>query len=101
MRAKARVWHGLSLAGVYHPFMCIHSHEGAWNSNTGNGYWGGLQFDSGFMGTYGSEYISLWGYAHRWPVWAQMVAGYRAYHGYHGYGARGFSPWGTRGLCGL
>ena len=22
--------------------MCIHSHEGSWNANTGNGYYGGL-----------------------------------------------------------
>lgn len=24
--------------------MCIHRHEGAWNANTGNGYYGGMQF---------------------------------------------------------
>lgn len=24
--------------------VCIHSHEGAWNDNTGNTYFGGLQF---------------------------------------------------------
>lgn len=24
--------------------ICIHQHEGAWNSNTGNGYYGGMQF---------------------------------------------------------
>ena len=53
------------------------------------------------MGTYGAEYLRLWGTADRWPVVLQLVAAYRAYHGYHGYGARGFSPWGTRGLCGL
>jgi hypothetical protein len=100
-RAQRRVWRGLHLAGVYHPFMCLHSHEGAWTSETGNGYHGGLQFDDGFQSTYGREYMGLWGSAGHWEVWAQMVAAYRAYHGYHGYGARGFSPWGTRGLCGL
>ena len=24
--------------------ICIHQHEGAWNDNTGNGYFGGAQF---------------------------------------------------------
>ena len=24
--------------------LCIHRHEGAWNANTGNGYYGGMQF---------------------------------------------------------
>ena len=26
-------------------FLCIHHYEGAWTSNTGNGYYGGLQMD--------------------------------------------------------
>ncbi len=30
--------------GWYTAALCIHSREGAWNSNTGNGYFGGLQF---------------------------------------------------------
>ena len=34
-------------------FLCIHSYEGGWTSNTGNGYYGGLQMDWGFMRTYG------------------------------------------------
>lgn len=24
--------------------LCIHSHEAAWNANTGNGFYGGMQF---------------------------------------------------------
>ena len=32
--------------------MCIHSHEGAWDANTGNGYYGGLQADMEFMSAY-------------------------------------------------
>ena len=107
------VWRGLKLAGVAwldrrtgdvdprSPFGCLHQHEGRWTSNTGNGYWGGLQFDSGFFHTYGAEYVQLWGYPSSWPVWSQVVAAYRAHHGYHGYGARGYAPWGTRGMCGL
>lgn len=112
-RSKRRLWRGLRLSGTAwlnrrrddvdtaSPFGCLHLHEGAWTSNTGNGYWGGLQMDSGFFHTYGAEYVALWGTPDRWPIWAQVVAGFRAYHGYHGYGPRGYSPWGTRGLCGL
>src|SRR5439155_1969022 len=29
-------------------FLCIHRYEGGWSSNTGNGYYGGLQMDLGF-----------------------------------------------------
>ena len=38
-------------------FLCIHSYEGAWTSNTGNGYYGGLQMDWGFMRSYGPEFV--------------------------------------------
>ena len=31
-------------------WLCIHSREGAWNANTGNGYYGGLQMTYGWMG---------------------------------------------------
>ena len=86
---------------LYEKWRCIHEHEGAWNSNTGNGYWGGLQMDWGFMHTYGAEFIRRWGLAHRWPVWAQLEAAERAYWGYAGYAGRGYSPWGTRGMCGV
>ena len=27
--------------------VCVHEHEGAWNDNTGNGYYGGMQFTLG------------------------------------------------------
>lgn len=30
----------------YSEWLCIHAGEGAWTSNTGNGYYGGLQFSS-------------------------------------------------------
>lgn len=75
---------------------CIHSHEGAWNANTGNGYQGGLQMDYSFQRTYGPEFIRKWGGAHRWPVWAQKKAADRAYR------TRGFTPWpNTARMCGL
>jgi hypothetical protein len=31
-------------------WLCIHSREGAWNANTGNGYYGGLQMTYGWLG---------------------------------------------------
>ena len=34
-------------------FSCIHRYEGAWTSNTGNGYYGGLQMDLEFQRLYG------------------------------------------------
>jgi hypothetical protein len=68
--------------------MCIHQYEGAWNANTGNGYYGGLQMDYGFMQAYGSKFLRRWGTANNWPVWAQLQAGR------NGYRARGgWSPW--------
>lgn len=32
--------------------VCIHRHEGAWNANTGNGYYGGVQMDMTFWRNY-------------------------------------------------
>jgi hypothetical protein len=81
---------------LYEKWRCIHEHEGAWNANTGNGYYGGLQMDMSFMSAYGREFIRRWGYAHNWPVWAQLTAAERAYHS-----GRGFGPWpNTRRMCG-
>jgi hypothetical protein len=99
-RVRYQSWHA-RFRQLYEKWRCIHEHEGAWDSNTGNGYWGGLQMDWGFMHTYGPEFIRRWGLAHRWPVWAQLVAAERAFHGFAGFGARGYSPWGTRGMCGV
>lgn len=41
---------GRSRPPHYYGWLCIHSREGAWNSNTGNGYYGGLQAQSGWGG---------------------------------------------------
>jgi hypothetical protein len=101
MRKAYEKWHRLYFHRLYEKYRCIHEHEGAWNANTGNGYWGGLQMDWGFMHTYGPEFIQRWGLAHRWPVWAQLIAAERAFNGFAGYGGRGYSPWGTRGMCGV
>jgi hypothetical protein len=78
-------------------FQCIHRFEGSWSSNTGNGYYGGLQMDLAFQGLYGAEYESRWGTADNWPVWAQLRAAARAYQS-----GRGFAPWpNTARFCGL
>jgi hypothetical protein len=78
-------------------FLCIHRYEGAWDSNTGNGYYGGLQMDAGFQSRYGADYVRRWGTADNWPSWAQLQAAVRAYRS-----GRGFYPWpNTARVCGL
>ena len=78
-------------------FLCIHHYEGAWNANTGNGYYGGLQMDVGFQSRYGADYLRRWGTADNWPSWAQLQAAVRAYRS-----GRGFYPWpSTARACGL
>lgn len=80
----------------YAGLLCIHTHEGAWNANTGNGYYGGLQMDSSFESTYGPEFVAQYGTANNWPVIDQLIAGYRAVQ------SRGYSPWpNTAAMCGL
>jgi len=75
---------------------CIHRYEGAWNANTGNGYYGGLQMDWNFMRAYGREFLRRWGTADRWPVYAQVIAAERARR------TRGYWPWpNTARICGL
>lgn len=87
---------------LYEKWRCIHEHEGAWDAINPAGYYGGLQMDIGFQSTYGSEFMARWGYAHRWPVWAQLTAAERAYHGYGPHEGRGFGPWpNTRRMCGI
>jgi Transglycosylase-like domain len=81
---------------LYEKWRCIHEHEGAWDANTGNGYYGGLQMDMSFQRAYGPEFMDRWGTADRWPVWAQITAAERAYV------TRGFGPWpNTSRMCGL
>jgi hypothetical protein len=78
-------------------FQCIHRYEGAWDSNTGNGYYGGLQMDIRFQSRYGHEFVLRWGTADNWPAWAQLLAATRAYRA-----GRGFYPWpNTARVCGL
>ena len=84
-------------AGLGRAFLCIHRFEAAWNANTGNGYYGGLQMDLPFQSRYGARYLGRYGTADRWPVWAQLEVAVRAYRS-----GRGFWPWpNTARACGL
>jgi hypothetical protein len=77
--------------------LCIHHYEGKWTSNTGNGYYGGLQMDLRFQHTYGAAFYERWGTADTWPVWAQVEVARRAYAA-----GRGFTPWpNTARACGV
>jgi Transglycosylase-like domain len=81
---------------LYEKWRCIHEHEGAWNANTGNGYYGGLQMDMSFQAAHGPQFLARWGTADKWPVWAQLEAAEDAYR------TRGFNPWpNTARVCGL
>jgi hypothetical protein len=78
-------------------FRCIHRHEGAWDANTGNGYYGGLQMDSSFQRTYGRWLLRTKGRAHRWTPIEQIWVGERALRE-----GRGFYPWPVAARrCGL
>jgi hypothetical protein len=52
--------------------------------------------DASFQSTYGPEFERRYGWASRWPVWAQLIAAERAYR------TRGYNPWpNTARACGL
>jgi hypothetical protein len=103
-RVRARQERGLYLRwfdATYAKWACIHEHEGAWNASSST-YGGGLQMDAGFQHTYGPEFETRWGWASKWPVWAQLVAAERAFRGFGGYHARCYTPWpNTARACGL
>ena len=95
-RAKAALRHYLAMSAVTRDWLCIHQGEGAWNSNTGNGYYGGLQMDIPFQTSYNPRAYAAYGTADNWPVADQIVAARRAY------AVRGYSPWPmTAAACGL
>jgi hypothetical protein len=82
--------------GLAHAFLCIHTFEGSW-TDAGGRYWGGLQFDAGFMSTYGRAFLRAWGTADHWPAFVQVAVAESAY-----LSGRGFLPWPTTArLCGL
>ena len=101
MTRKIRTYRALQAVAArppnYYAWLCIHSHEGAWNANTGNGYFGGLQMDWSFMSSYGSSLLRSKGPAHNWTPLEQMWVAERAYRS-----GRGFYPWpNTARMCGL
>ncbi len=82
-------------------WLCIHRYErdpsGGWATNTGNGYYGGLQMDVSFQRTYGNYLLRRKGTADHWLPIEQMWVAERAYRS-----GRGFNPWPrTARACGL
>jgi len=80
----------------YAQWLCIHAGEGAWDANTGNGYYGGLQMDREFQNSYGHRLYRSKGTANHWTPLEQMWVAERAWK------TRGFYPWPkTARRCGL
>jgi hypothetical protein len=71
---------------------CIHQHEGAWNANTGNGYYGGFQF---LLSTWASV-----GGTTRPDLAAPQEQLLRAHMVWARDGGS-FREWGTAAACGL
>jgi hypothetical protein len=74
-------------------FECVHRFEGAWGSNTGNGYFGGLQFGSTEWRRWGGRYAASADQASP----SEQITAAIAYHA-----LAGFYPWpNTARACGL
>jgi len=99
-RLKAHQWRarfGAWYRSMLQKWGCIHRGEGAWDANTGNGYWGGLQMTLSFQKAHGMRFYHRWGTADRWPPWAQIVAAEDALRDDGG----SYREWGTAHGCGL
>lgn len=74
--------------------LCVHSGEGAWNDNTGNGFYGGMQFDYGtWLSNGGGQFAP---YAYLATPKEQLLIAFRTWQ------ARGWAPWpNTAAACGL
>jgi hypothetical protein len=82
-------------------WLCIHRHErdprAGWQTNTGNGYYGGLQMDVSFQRTYGGRLLRTKGTADKWTPLEQIWVAVKAYRS-----GRGFYPWpNTARACGV
>lgn len=83
--------------------LCIHSHEGAWPDNTGNSYFGGLQFLPSTWQSVGGPYDQAFdhpgdrrfpfGKTPREQLYRMWLVYVRDGHSFH--------EWGTAGMCGL
>jgi len=83
--------------------MCIHRHEGAFNDNTGNGYYGGFQFLIGTWRRAGGHWYAAFDHPGNpaYPFTASPHEQlYRAWRIYHADGDS-WREWGTAGVCGL
>lgn len=82
-------------------FLCIHRHErgaAGWQTDTGNGYRGGLQMDWSFSNAYADDWVyrTFGRNPANWPASVQITAAI------HAWTSRGFGPWpNTRKPCGL
>jgi Transglycosylase-like domain len=85
------------LVGLVLAFLCIHAREAeSWSTNTGNGFYGGLQFDMSFQRTYGPDLLREKGTADHWTAGEQIAVAIAAH------AERGFWPWpNTARACGL
>lgn len=80
----------------YSEWLCIHGGEGAWTSNTGNGYYGGLQFAQSTWDRNGGRR-----YASRADLASPLEQMWIAESAWHESGGR-FSQWpNTARACGL
>jgi hypothetical protein len=96
-RRAARVWRLALNPPSESDWDCIHRGEGDWNSNTGNGYYGGLQMDLEFQRTYAPAFLLRKGTADRWTRLEQIWVAERARRS-----GRGYYPWpNTARMCGL
>ncbi len=69
--------------------------EGSWDE-ANYPYGGGLQMDGGFQSNYGSEFLTRYGAADRWPAAVQILVAYR------GWLVQGWGAWpNTSRACGL
>jgi hypothetical protein len=82
-------------------WLCIYRHERhprmGWRSQTGNGFYGGLQMDMAFQRKYGADLVRRKGTANRWTALEQIWVAVCAPRS-----DRGFSPLpNTTRSCGL
>lgn len=82
-------------------WLCIYRHERhprqGWSTNTGNGYFGGLQMDLSFQRAYGRELLNRKGTADNWTATEQIWVAERAFRE-----GRHFYPWpNSARSCGL
>ncbi len=77
--------------------VCVHEHEGAWNANTGNGYYGGLQFTDYTWRRALALLHRSYGPAHTETPRHQLEAAYVIWDD----DGHSWREWGTASLCGL